>query len=101
MNSTVGEEEGKQVVRYLIEVQRLGPSGSFASGWIVARRYSEFLFLHQQLKEQYTGVKSLEFPGKNLMTSLSSHLLDSRRTALEKYLQVCLIILEEQLSVEF
>lgn len=94
VNSTVGEEEGKQVVRYLIEVQRLGPSGSFASGWIVARRYSEFLFLHQQLKEQYTGVKSLDFPGKNLMTSLSSHLLDSRRTALEKYLQVCPITLE-------
>lgn len=89
VNSTIGEEEGKQVVRYLIEVQKFGSSGSFASGWIVARRYSEFLFLHQQLKEQYIDVKPLEFPGKNLMTSLSSHLLDTRRTGLEKYLQVC------------
>ena len=78
---------GDEKMRY---VQQLGPTGSFASGWIIARRYSEFLFLHQQLKEQYLGVKALEFPGKHLMTSLSSHLLDNRRTALEKYLQVSL-----------
>ncbi|KAI5120851.1 hypothetical protein M0805_007038 [Coniferiporia weirii] len=92
VNSTVGEEEGKQVVRYLIEVQHLGPVGTYASGWIVARRYSEFLFVHQRLKERYLTVKNLEFPGKHLVTALSTHLLDNRRVALEKYLQNLLSI---------
>lgn len=89
VNSTVGEEDGKQVVRYLIEVQQLGPNKTFASGWVVARRYSEFLFVHQRLKERFLTVKNLEFPGKHLVTALSTHLLDNRRVALEKYLQVC------------
>ena len=88
VNATAAEEEGKQVVRYLIEVQQLGQGGSFASGWIVARRYSEFLVMHQRLKDRYLNVKSLEFPGKRLVTTLSSNLVDNRRVALEKYLQV-------------
>lgn len=82
VNSTTGEEDGKQVVRYLIEVQQLG------TGWVVARRYSEFLAMHQRLKERYLPVKNLEFPGKHLVTSLSAQMLDNRRIALEKYLQV-------------
>lgn len=82
VNSTSGEEDGKQVIRYLIEVQQP------ASGWVVARRYSEFLQMHQRLKERYAMVKGLEFPGKHLVTSLSTQMLDTRRIALEKYLQV-------------
>ena len=82
VNATTGEESGKQVVRYLIEVQQVG------SGWIVARRYSEFLNLHQRLKEKYLSVKNLEFPGKHLVTALSTQMVDNRRVALEKYLQV-------------
>ncbi|THH05750.1 hypothetical protein EW145_g4575 [Phellinidium pouzarii] len=92
VNSTMGEEDGKQVVRYLIEVQQLGPNKTFASGWVVARRYSEFLFVHQRLKERFLTVKNLEFPGKHLVTTLSTHLLDNRRFALEKYLQNLLVI---------
>ncbi|KAL5495116.1 TRM8_1 [Sanghuangporus weigelae] len=86
VNSTTGEEDGKQVVRYLIEVQQLG------TGWVVARRYSEFLAMHQRLKERFLPVKSLEFPGKHLVTSLSTQMLDNRRIALEKYLQNLLTI---------
>ncbi|OBZ79273.1 Sorting nexin-12 [Grifola frondosa] len=37
-----GEEDGRSVVRYLIEVQQLAQDGSFTSGWVVARRYNEF-----------------------------------------------------------
>ncbi|KAH8120047.1 PXA domain-containing protein [Phellopilus nigrolimitatus] len=92
VSSTTGEEEGKQVVRYLIEVQQLGLDGTFASGWVIARRYSEFLIMHQRLKERYLTVKNLDFPGKHLVTALSVHLVDSRKAALEKYLQNLLTI---------
>lgn len=88
VNSTVTEEEGKSVVRYLIEVQQLGPDGSFASGWVVARRYNEFLNMHNRLRDKYGMVKNLEFPGKRLVTSLSGNFVDTRKLALEKYLQV-------------
>ncbi|KZT73343.1 PhoX domain-containing protein [Daedalea quercina L-15889] len=87
VNSTVGEEEGKSVVRYLIEVQQLAPDGSFTSGWVVARRYNEFFNMHNKLRERYALVRNLDFPGKRLVTSLAASFVDSRRVALEKYLQ--------------
>lgn len=88
-NSATAEEEGKSVVRYLIEVQQLAVDGTFASGWIVARRYNEFFTMHQRLREKYTAVKALEFPGKRLVTSMASSFVDTRRIGLEKYMQVC------------
>jgi sorting nexin-25 len=88
VNSTVGDEDGKSVVRYLIEVQQLAPDGSFASGWVVARRYNEFFNMHTKLRERYGLVKNLDFPGKRLVGALSGSFLDTRRIALEKYLQV-------------
>jgi len=91
VNSTVGDEEGKSVVRYLIEVQQLAPDGSFASGWVVARRYNEFFNMHNKLRERYGLVRNLDFPGKRLVGALSGSFLDSRRVALEKYLQVRLL----------
>lgn len=89
VNSTVGDENGKSVVRYLVEVQQLAADGSFASGWVVARRYNEFFNMHNKLRERYALVRNLDFPGKRLVTSLSGSFVDSRRVALEKYMQVC------------
>lgn len=88
VSSAVADEDGKQVVRYLVEVQQLAADGSHASGWVVARRYNEFHNMHVKLKERYALVKNLEFPGKRLVTSLSGSFLDTRKYALEKYLQV-------------
>ena len=88
VSSTVGEEEGKSVVRYLIEVQQLAPDGSFSSGWVVARRYNEFLSMHNKLRDRYGLVRNLDFPGKRLVTALSGSFVDTRKIALEKYLQV-------------
>ena len=90
LNSTVAEEEGKSVVRYLVEVQQLASDGSFASGWVVARRYNEFHIMHNKLKERYVLVRNLDFPGKRLVATLSGSFLDTRRIALERYLQVSL-----------
>lgn len=86
--STTSDEDGRPVVRYLVEIQQLALDGSFTSGWGVARRYSEFYQMHTRLKEQFVPVRSLEFPGKKFVTSLSGNLVDSRRVGLEKYLQV-------------
>jgi sorting nexin-25 len=88
VSSTVGDEEGKQVVRYLVEIQQLAPDGSFASGWVVARRYNEFLTMHTKLRDKYALVRNLDFPGKRLVTALSNSFVDTRKVALEKYLQV-------------
>jgi sorting nexin-25 len=88
VNSTVGEENGRSVVRYLVEVQQLAQDGGFASGWVVARRYNEFLNMHNKLRERYVLVRSLDFPGKRLVTALSGSFVDTRRIALEKYMQV-------------
>jgi sorting nexin-25 len=89
VSSTVNEESGKSVVRYLVEVQQLAADGSFASGWVVARRYNEFFNMHNRLREKYALVKNLDFPGKTLVTALSGSFVDMRKAALEKYLQVC------------
>lgn len=89
VSSTVAEEEGKSVVRYLVEVQQLSPDGTFSSGWVVARRYNEFLRMHNKLREEHSSVRNLDFPGKRLVTSLTGSFVDTRRQALEKYLQVC------------
>lgn len=89
VSSTVAEEEGKSVVRYLVEVQQLSPDETFSSGWVVARRYNEFLRMHSKLREEYSVVRSLDFPGKRLVTSLSGNFVDTRRQALEKYMHVC------------
>jgi sorting nexin-25 len=88
VSSTTADEAGKSVVRYLIEVQQLAQDGSFTSGWVVARRYNEFLNMHTKLRERFALVRNLDFPGKRLVTSLSGSFLDARKTALEKYLQV-------------
>ncbi|KAJ7103236.1 PhoX domain-containing protein [Mycena belliarum] len=87
VSSTVGDEDGKSVVRYLVEIQQLAPDGSFASGWVVARRYNEFLTMHTKLRDRYAHVRSLDFPGKRLVTALSGSFVDTRKVALEKYLQ--------------
>jgi len=92
VNSAVADEDGKSVVRYLVEVQQLAPDGSFASGWVVARRYNEFHIMHNKLKERYVLVKNLDFPGKRLVASLSGSFLDTRRIALERYLQVSSLV---------
>ncbi|CAE6417308.1 unnamed protein product [Rhizoctonia solani] len=86
-DTATSEEDGRAVVRYLVEIQQLTMDESYATGWVVARRYSEFYDMHTKLKERFTDVRALEFPGKKFVTALSNNMVDSRRTGLEKYLQ--------------
>ena len=56
-------------------------------GWVTSN--NEFFNMHNKLREKYAAVRALDFPGKRLVTSLSNSFVDSRRIALEKYMQVC------------
>ncbi|KAG0369064.1 Intermediate filament protein [Gamsiella multidivaricata] len=90
-SSTVGHEGSKEFALYVIEVHQLAQDGSFASGWVIARRYSEFFALHQQLKEKYPSiVRQYELPGKRGFLKLQKSFVEGRRIGLERYLQ-CLV----------
>lgn len=72
----------------MIEVHQLAQDGSFASGWVIARRYSEFFALHQQLKEKFSSIVRLyELPGKRGFLKLQKSFVEGRRIGLERYLQ--------------
>lgn len=62
-----------------------------AAQWAVARRYSEFFQLHQQLRAKFDSVKQLEFPRRRVVMKLQKDFLERRRTALDKYLKVVFI----------
>lgn len=73
---------------YFVEVSRFSEDGSLSAGWIVARRYSQFLHLHQHLREIFPAVRNLEFPKKRMLIKFQNRSqIDSRRIALEKYLK--------------
>ncbi|ANB14223.1 Mdm1p [Sugiyamaella lignohabitans] len=83
-----GIEDGGEYVLYIIEVQKLDAEGNQTAGWIVARRYSQFFDLHQHLKDQFAGVRKLDFPRKRVFLKFQPKtLVDARRVALEKYLK--------------
>ncbi|KAI8051053.1 PXA domain-containing protein [Gilbertella persicaria] len=86
-SATIGSDKHGEFALYVIEIQQLGLDGNYASGWIVARRYSEFLALHTKLKELFPAVRWMEFPGRWPFIKLQKPLVETRRVALEKYLR--------------
>lgn len=86
--TTVGQSQGKDFALYLVEVRQLAEDGKTqTSGWLVTRRFSEFVALHSAVKDRVPGVKYLDLPQKRLVTSLSNSLLQQRKQGLAKYLQ--------------
>ena len=94
MSSTIGSDQHGDFALYIIEIQQRGTDGNFVSGWVVARRYSEFFALHRQLKEQHEAVRLLEFPSKWPLLKLQSSFVEARRINLEKYLRRLLEVKE-------
>lgn len=86
-SSTIGNDAAGDFALYVIEIQQLGIEGNYNSGWMVARRYSEFFALHTKLKERYAIVKSLEFPAKWPLLRLQKGFVEGRRATLERYLR--------------
>jgi sorting nexin-25 len=86
------EEDGKEVAFYAIEVSRNAGERMPAATWVVTRRYSEFLELHQNLRSRYPSVRNLDFPRRRVVMKLQSEFLQKRRVALEKYLSELLLL---------
>ncbi|KAK4128437.1 hypothetical protein N657DRAFT_629545 [Parathielavia appendiculata] len=86
------EEDGKEFALYAIEVSRNAGERMPAATWIVTRRYSEFLELHQNLRSRYPSVRNLDFPRRRVVMKLQTEFLQKRRVALEKYLSELLLL---------
>ncbi|KAL7622252.1 tRNA (guanine-N(7)-)-methyltransferase (tRNA(m7G46)-methyltransferase) [Parahypoxylon ruwenzoriense] len=86
------EEDGKEFALYVVEVQRDAGEKMPAATWIVTRRYSEFLELHQKLRHRYPSVRNLDFPRRRMVMKLQSDFLRKRREALERYLRQLLLL---------
>ncbi|KAK3902568.1 PXA domain-containing protein [Staphylotrichum tortipilum] len=86
------EDDGKEFALYAIEVQRNAGERMPSATWVVTRRYSEFLELHQKLRSRYPSVRNLDFPRRRVVMKLQSEFLQKRRLALEKYLSELLLL---------
>lgn len=86
------DHDGKEFALYVVEVSRNAGEKMPAATWVVTRRYSEFLELHQKLRSRYPSVRNLDFPRRRVMMKLQSEFLRKRRQALEKYLSELLLL---------
>lgn len=96
--TSLADDEGRQVVRYNVEIRQVEPDGRTRLSWIVTHRYNEFWELDRAIREvaatsnniafvEAVRTKMKEIPGKRLVPSLSASFVESRRAGLEKYLQ--------------
>lgn len=81
------DNEGKEYAVYMVEVRRDAGEHMPAASWHITRRYSEFLELHNKLREHYSLVRHLEFPRRRMVMKMQNEFLQKRKQALEKYLQ--------------
>ncbi|KAK3941606.1 intermediate filament protein [Diplogelasinospora grovesii] len=86
------DDDGKEYAVYVIEVSRNAGEKMPAATWVITRRYSEFLELHQKLRSRYPSVRNLDFPRRRMVMKLQSEFLRKRRQALEKYLSELLLL---------
>ncbi|KAH7312240.1 PXA domain-containing protein [Stachybotrys elegans] len=86
------EDDGREFALYVVEVQRNAGEQMPAASWIVTRRYSEFLDLHQKLRSRYPSVRNLDFPRRRMVMKFQSEFLRKRRQALEHYLRELLLL---------
>jgi sorting nexin-25 len=86
------EEDGKEFALYVVEVSRNAGEKMPAATWVITRRYSEFLELHQKLRSRYPSVRNLDFPRRRMVMKLQSEFLRKRQLALEKYLSELLLL---------
>ncbi|KAK0673045.1 putative sorting nexin [Cercophora samala] len=86
------DEEGKEFAVYAVEVSRNAGEKMPAARWVVKRRYSEFLELHQKLRGGYPSVRGLEFPRRRMVMKLEQGFLQKRRAGLERYLSELLLL---------
>eukprot|EP01135_Chromosphaera_perkinsii_P006063 Nk52_evm4s388 gene=Nk52_evmTU4s388 len=95
-NIEINQENGKSFAVYVINVCRTESTLGKGEGndvtvqrWTIGRRYSEFHDLHVQLKDRYPDLDSrLELPAKRAFRNMQPSFLETRRHALNYYLQI-------------
>lgn len=81
------DPDGHTFVSYIIEVERRASDGNVSAGWVVSRRYTHFLQLHNYLRANFPAVKKLHFPKKGVVLKFQKKsFVDARKVALQKYL---------------
>lgn len=86
--TTVGQAKGVSFQLYLVEVHQLARDGTFAAGWIVTRRYSEFATLQGKLRDKYPAARGVDLPGKSIVERYTETFIEQRKLGLERYLRV-------------
>ncbi|KAG5363830.1 Sorting nexin-12 [Yarrowia sp. B02] len=86
------DKMGNEFVVYLVEVTRHSDDsdkeGASSATWIVARRYSHFLQLHQHLIRSFPYISRIPFPKKKVVIKFNQKsFVDSRKVQLEAYLR--------------
>jgi hypothetical protein len=76
-----------KAVYYAILVEQYDSDGVLKFGWIIPRRYSEFVSLHSKLKGSVDDIDKLELPSKRYFFNLEPTFLNERQSHLEHYLQ--------------
>ncbi|KAJ1918441.1 tRNA (guanine-N(7)-)-methyltransferase (tRNA(m7G46)-methyltransferase) [Mycoemilia scoparia] len=83
----ITRKSGKKYVQYSIEVLKTDINGKIKYSWIITHRYREFLELHEKMKALFPEMmKHNEFPAKNPFLKFKKSHIESRRAALESYL---------------
>lgn len=88
------EDDGREYAAYIIEIQRNAGEQMPAATWTINRRYSEFLELHQKLREMYPTIRNANFPRRRMVMKLQAEFLQKRKLALEQYLREILSLPE-------
>lgn len=96
--------EDAPFTKYVISIRSSAPMQNYM--WRVSRRFSEFYGLHGQLREKHQDVVfDLSIPSRKPFRKLDAALVEKRRVALERYLQLLvarnMIVLSSDLRVFF
>ncbi|KAL3282364.1 hypothetical protein HHI36_005550 [Cryptolaemus montrouzieri] len=82
-------EKGKTFGIYAIQVSRQYDTG-FLEEWHIYRRYSDFHDLYSKVKEKYSDLAKLHFPGKKAFHNMDRAVLERRMKLLGSYMnEVC------------
>ncbi|RZF41068.1 hypothetical protein LSTR_LSTR002700 [Laodelphax striatellus] len=85
----VVNEKGKTFGIYALAVTKKYDSG-FKESWHIYRRYSDFYELYQKVREKYTDLSKLAFPGKKTFQNMERKVLERRMRMLNDYLPALL-----------
>ncbi|KAL1923614.1 uncharacterized protein VTP21DRAFT_8594 [Calcarisporiella thermophila] len=83
-------EKGKEVLCFVVTVNKLNAAGKLEELWRVEKLYSDFLALDSKIKRKEnksTPDSAIKLPDKSMFNSNVPSIVDQRKVLLQKYLQ--------------